>query len=122
MVKLFRDLQDETKENLILVNLDGKNKILNFEVVAIGTVNACHARPVEVFTTSFLTRAVSAIVIHNHPSGEVKPSNEDVKFTRSLLEVSRSIHVRLLDHIIVGHDGFYSFARQGRLARQFWNY
>lgn len=53
VVELFRDLQDETKEKLLIVNLDGASKILAFEVVAIGSTNACHARPIEIFSSSF---------------------------------------------------------------------
>ncbi|NOX92353.1 MAG: JAB domain-containing protein [Gammaproteobacteria bacterium] len=82
VVKLFHDLQDETKEKLITVNLDNQNKILCFEVIAIGSVNGIHIRPMEVFRTAFPVNARGAIVLHNHPSGDPTPSEEDKAFTQ----------------------------------------
>jgi DNA repair protein RadC len=119
VVKLFRDLQNETKEKLVLINLDAAQKILCFEVVAIGSSNACRSRPIEVFTSSFLTRATSAIVVHNHPSGEAKPSKDDLTFTKKLLKVARLIELVLLDHIIIGYEDYYSFAENGKIPRRF---
>lgn len=66
---LFRDMQNETKEKIITLNLDVKNKILCFEVVAIGTIGKVLARPMEVFRTSIMVNAYAAIVMHNHTSG-----------------------------------------------------
>jgi len=119
VVELFRDLQDETKEKLLIVNLDGASKILAFEVVAIGSTNACHARPIEIFSSSFLTRATGAIIIHNHPSGQVEPSKADVDFTKKLLDTADTIGLKLIDHIIIGYEGFYSFASESKLAGRF---
>jgi len=119
VVQLFKDLQNETKEKLIVINLDSANKILCFELVAIGVANVCHARPIEVFRSSFLTSAVSAIVIHNHPSGKPTPSVEDNNFTKDLLKVTDLIGLKLLDHIIIGYEGYYSFSEAGKIPRQF---
>jgi DNA repair protein RadC len=119
VVELFRDLQDETKEKLIIVNLDGASKILAFEVVAIGSTNSCYARPIEIFTSSFLTRATGGIVIHNHPSGQVEPSKSDIEFTKKLLDTADTIGLKLVDHIIIGYEGYYSFASESKLASRF---
>ncbi len=119
VVQLFKDLQNETKEKLIVINLDNANKILCFELVAIGGCNICYARPIEIFKSSFLTSAVSAIVIHNHPSGKPAPSIQDKTFTKELIKVTRLIGLKLLDHIIIGHEGYYSFTDAGRIPRQF---
>jgi DNA repair protein RadC len=119
VVQLFKDLQNETKEKLIVINLDNANKILCFELVAIGSANICHARPIEVFRSSFLTSAVSVIVIHNHPSGKPTPSTEDKNFTKDLLKVTELIGLKLLDHIIIGYEGYYSFTEAGKIPRQF---
>jgi len=122
MVNLFRDLQEETKEKLITVSFDDKHKILCFEVVAIGGKNVGYARPMEIFKGSFLTGATSAVVLHNNLSGKTKPNIADIAFTNRMLDASDTIGLKLLDHIIVGFDGFYSFASQGKLAPRFQPY
>jgi len=66
-----------------------------------------------------LTSAVSAIVIHNHPSGKPTPSVEDKKFTKDLLKVTDLIGFNLHDHIIIGYEGYYSFSEAGKIPRQF---
>ena len=119
MVDLFRALQEETKEKLVTISFNAVHKILCFEVIAIGGKNACYARPIEIFKSSFMTGATSAVVLHNHAAGDIKPSISDIAFTRRILDVSESIGLKLLDHIIIGFDGFYSFASQGRLTRRF---
>ena len=119
VVQLFQDLQDESKEKLIIINLNNANKILCYEVVAIGGVNLCHSRPIDIFTSAFLTRAVSAIVVHNHPSGDPKPSAEDRRFTKELVKVAGLIKLKLLDHIIIGSEGYYSFAQEGKIRKAF---
>lgn len=113
VVRLFSDLQNETKEKLIAVNLDARSKILCFEVVAIGSVSAIHLRPMEVFRTSILVNASGLIVIHNHPSGDPKPDKEDIAFTEKLERIAADLGLALVDHIIVGHQRFYSFASDG---------
>ena len=119
MVNLFRDLQEETKEKLVTISFDKAHKILCFEVAAIGGTNACHARPIEIFKSSFLTGATFAMVLHNHSTGDFKPSISDVAFTKRILDVSETIGLKLIDHILIGYEGFYSFASQGRLSARF---
>ncbi|MFQ5632592.1 MAG: JAB domain-containing protein, partial [bacterium] len=111
VVNLFSDLQNETKEKLIAINLDSRNKILCFEVVAIGSVGAIHLRPMEVFRTSILVNAHGIIIIHNHPSGDPKPSQDDIEFTEKLKRISKDLGLFFFDHIIVGIDSYYSFAQ-----------
>ncbi|MCB1215555.1 MAG: DNA repair protein RadC, partial [Deltaproteobacteria bacterium] len=112
VVQLFEDLQNETKEKLITINLDSKNKIICFEVVAIGSLNAIYLRPGEVFRTSILVNAAAAIVIHNHPSGDPRPSKEDKELTKHLKIVSDAMGLSFYDHVIIGLDGYFSFAEK----------
>lgn len=114
---LFADLQDETKEKFIVINLDTKNKILCFEVVAIGTVNSIHMRPMEVFRTSILVNAASAIVMHNHTSGNPQPSEADIEFTRKLYRIAKDLGLIMLDHVIIGIDRHYSFTDAGLMSQ-----
>jgi len=113
LVELFRDLQNETKEKLIAVNLDAKNKIICFEVVAIGSVSTIFARPIEVFRTAILVNASSIVLVHNHPSGEPRPSGDDIAFTKRIKRISDDLGLRFCDHIIIGFHNYYSFANEG---------
>ena len=118
VVELFSDLQNESKEKMIAINLDAKCRILCFEVVAIGSVSSLYTRPMEVFRTAFPVNAHGAIVIHNHPSGDPSPSQDDEKFTQKLLNMSNDMGLVFFDHIIIGEDGYYSFAEHGKLDDQ----
>jgi DNA repair protein RadC len=113
IVRLFADLQNDSKEKLITVNLDSRNKILCFEVVAIGSVAAIYLRPMEVFRTSILVNASSAIVIHNHPSGDPTPTREDHEFMEKLVRITNDLGLKFNDHIIIGSKQYYSFANDG---------
>jgi len=116
VAELFSDLQNETKEKFIVVNLDTKNKILCFEVVAIGSVSTIYMRPMEVFRTSILVNATSAIVMHNHPSGDCEPSQSDIEFTKKLCRISKDLGLTLWDHLIIGVGEYYSFADNGLMS------
>ncbi len=109
VVRLFHSLQDETKEKMITINLDSKNKILCFEVVAIGSIRSLFVRPMEVFRTAFPVNAHAALVLHNHPSGDPTPSKDDIAFTEKLNRLANDMGLSFLDHIIIGSDGYYSF-------------
>lgn len=113
---LFCDLQNETKEKFITINLDTHDKVVCFEVVAIGSLKAIHARPMEVFRTSVMVNAASAIVVHNHPSGDPQPSRSDIQFTQRLVNLSQEMGLRFLDHVIIGTERYYSFSDNGLLS------
>lgn len=115
VVALFRDLENETKEKLITINLDSQYKILCFEVVGIGAVNSFYVRPMEVFRTAFPVNAYGAIVIHNHPSGDPTPSEEDALFTQKLVRLANDMGLEFVDHIIVGSKSYFSFREHGLL-------
>ena len=115
VVKLFRGLKDETKEKLITINLDNQNKILCFEVVAIGSVNSIHVRPMEVFRTAFPVNAQGVVVLHNHPSGNPTPSEADNAFTIKLNRLAQDMGLKFIDHIIIGKDSYYSFKERTNL-------
>jgi DNA repair protein RadC len=115
VVDLFADLQNETKEKFIVVNLDTRGKIICFEVVAIGSVNAIYLRPMEVFRTSIIVNAASVVLVHNHPSGEPDPSAQDILFTEKCQRVADDLGLKLHDHVIIGYKSWYSFAEKGRM-------
>jgi len=104
-------LPDNSREHFIALYLDGGHKVIAFSVVATGTANACHIHPRELFQRAFLTGAVAIVVGHNHPSGQLEPSTEDRKLTTQLNDAGKLLGVKLLDHVIVTDDGFYSFVQ-----------
>lgn len=112
---LRKILPDNSREHFMALYLDGGHKVIAFSVVSTGTANSCHVHPREIFQRAYLVGAVSIIVGHNHPSGEVEPSPEDRKLTTHLAEVAKILGVKLLDHVIVTDDAFSSFSDTGVL-------
>ena len=112
--ELFRFLQQETKEHMFSLHLDSKNHLLCVELVSVGSLNASIVHPREVFKSVLLSNAAALILVHNHPSGDPIPSQEDHDITKRLKEASELLGIRLLDHIIIG-ETCYSFADCGTL-------
>lgn len=81
----------------------------------MGTVNRSIVHPREVFKYAYLTSASSIICMHNHPSGDVKPSRDDIIFTKALVETGRIQSIPVLDHIIIGDEDYYSFNDHGMI-------
>lgn len=100
---------DQDKEHFWVMGCDTKLNVKFIELVTLGTLDASLVHPREVFRLAIM-KGVSAIVVaHNHPSGEVTPSNEDKLVTNRLRDAGRILGIQLLDHVIVG-DSYYSFA------------
>jgi DNA repair protein RadC len=111
----FASLRTETREHFLSVHLDAKNKILCLDRVSVGSLTAAIIHPREVFKSCLLSSAAALLLIHNHPSGNTSPSREDIEITGRLKEASELLGIRILDHIIIGAEGYYSFADQGLL-------
>lgn len=97
------------------VLLDGKNRITRLVRISEGSLTASLAHPREVFRPAVREAAASILFVHNHPSGDPEPSQEDIQITRRLVESGRIIGIRVLDHVIIGHRSYFSFADQGML-------
>lgn len=108
--ELFRDLQNEMQEKLISIAVDVKLKIINFDVVAIGSVNAVTANPRDLFRSAVAIGAPGVIIVHNHPSGDPSPSDGDKRFHKRVLGTYAELGIEFHDHIIIGDGRFYSFA------------
>lgn len=109
------DLENEPCENVIMLMLDTKNKVIGTHLVSKGTVNACLIDPRTVLQVALLGNAVSIIVAHNHPSGDPSPSKEDIHITKRLNDACKIVGVSLLDHIIIGHGRQMSLKEEGVL-------
>ncbi len=94
------------REHLIAVFLDSKNKIINDKVISIGTLNSSLVHPREVFKEAIKNSANAIILVHNHPSGEVESSPEDLDITEKMKEAGVLVGIKVLDHVIVGKDRY----------------
>ena len=107
-------LRDFDRELMIVVNLRTDGKPINMNVMSIGTINASIAVPREALKTSILSNAASVLLFHNHPSGSLKPSAEDIRATDRMIKAYDLLGMSVLDHIILGPDNrFYSMKEQG---------
>ena len=111
----FRYLQDEPREHFCAAFLDSKNNLISTRTIHIGTLNASMVGAREVFREAIRENAASLIVVHNHPSGDTVPSPEDIGVTRKLVEVGKMLDILLLDHLIIGSDGYTSLNERGLL-------
>ncbi len=102
-------------EKFIVVLLNTKNEIINWEVVSVGSLNTSIVHPREVFNRAIKRNAASIIAVHNHPSGHVTPSSEDFNITKRLHEVGLLVGIPLIDHIIIGNGKYYSFKEENQL-------
>lgn len=106
----MEDLRHERQEKVLVAMLDTKGRLLGEEIIAKGTVNYAAVSPREIFLTALDKKAVSIILVHNHPSGDPEPSEEDLVLTRRVLEAGDMIGIPLLDHIIIGDRKAVSLA------------
>ena len=115
--ELFSDLQNEAKEKLITISLDTQLKLICFEVIAIGAIDSVYARPIEAIRAAIPLNPYGIIIVHNHPLGDPTPSIGDEKFTSDLLINTTSLGLEFYDHIIIGHNDYFSFAEHGIMQR-----
>ena len=112
-VKLFRDLQKETQEKIIALHLDTRSTVTCFQVVFIGTSTQAITDPKAILRTALLTNSNSIILIHNHPSGDPRPSPHDKEAITNIKSACKIFQLQLFDSIIIGKDRYYSVADQG---------
>ncbi len=106
-------LKDEQKEKFLVVCLNSSNKIIKYEVISVGSLNASIVHPREVFKTAIENSAASILLIHNHPSGNPEPSKEDIAITKKLVESGTIIGITVVDHIILAGNKYLSFIEKG---------
>ncbi len=103
------------KECFWSVLLNGKNRILKLARISEGSLTASLVHPREVFRPAILQGAAGILCVHNHPSGDPAPSQEDVQITRRLVETRRLVGIQVLDHVIISEARYFSFADQGMI-------
>ena len=106
---MFLDrVSDYKEEHLYCVLLDTKNFVIGVKRIGIGTLNASLIHPREVFKAAIKERSNSIILVHNHPSGDCNPSEEDLEITKQIIEAGKILNILVLDHVIIGKDRYWN--------------
>jgi DNA repair protein RadC len=101
------------REQFRVVLLDAKNHVLGVRVVSVGSLSSSIVHPREIFKEAIARSSAAVILVHNHPSGDPTPSQEDVEVTRRLIEEGRLLGIEVLDHVVVGDNRYVSFKEKG---------
>ena len=103
---------DRKQEHFLCASINGANEVMNIRVVSIGLVNTTQVHPREVFADPITDRASAIIVAHNHPSGDLAPSKNDISVTQRLINAGNILGIRFLDHVIFNKKTYLSFKEQ----------
>jgi len=115
---LYHYLEHEDREHFVILMLDAKNRVIGVHTVSIGTLCASLVSAREVFKAAILCNSASIVLGHNHPSGDVTPSPEDIHVTEILRKAGTLLDIEVLDHVIIGEGGSYhSLKRSGQMPR-----
>ena len=115
VLKEVSHIRENKKENFVVLYLDARNKLIYKETVSIGTLNTSLVHPREVFEPAVRNLAVQIILAHNHPSGDPKPSKDDLAITKRLTETGKILGIEVIDHIIVTGNDFTSLRNRGNI-------
>jgi len=115
VLPLIRHYADRKQEHFLCISINGANEVITSRVVSVGLVNKTQVHPREVFADPITDRAAAVIVAHNHPSGSLTPSKEDLEITKQLKAAGETLGIRLLDHILFNQKGYYSLLEHNEL-------
>ena len=115
-ILLREDHIDKNREHFWVLGLENNNRLLFIELISLGSVNKVLVEPMEVFSFALQKRAVRIILCHNHPSGELRPSDSDKDITDRLIQVGIIVDTEVLDHLIITDRSYMSFSDTGLLA------
>ena len=111
----MKELKQSDQESLWVIYVNTKNMFLGKDMISLGGVNSASVDMKILFRRVLLNNAVSFFLIHNHPSGEVDPSIHDINLTEEIKKGAKLLQLKLLDHIIIGNRGYYSFNQKNIL-------
>jgi DNA repair protein RadC len=102
-------LRDELREQFVVICLSTSNRIIRYNTISIGNLNSSVVHPREIFRVAIENNSANIILLHNHPSGNPEPSNEDISITKKLVEAGKILDIQVFDHIIIAGNSFLSF-------------
>ena len=108
-------LSGKDKEHFMILHLDSKSRVIKDEIISIGILNASLVHPREVFKSAIKESANAIVLVHNHPSGDAEPSKVDEDVTSRLNETGKLLKIKVIDHVIIGKDNYYSFRESQKL-------
>ena len=111
----IRHYGDRMQEHFIVVLLNGAMEIMGVNVVTVGLINRTLVHPREVFADAIKQRATAIVIAHNHPSGNIEPSADDMEVTENIRKAGNILGIKLLDHLVFSLDNYYSFLESGQL-------
>ncbi|MCX7877391.1 MAG: DNA repair protein RadC [Ignavibacteria bacterium] len=106
-------IPDFMREHFLIASFDTRGRLLGTDIVSVGILTSSLVHPREVFRFAIKRHAASVIAAHNHPSGDLKPSGEDIKITKRLHEAGKLLGIDLKDHLIISKTSYYSFSEEG---------
>lgn len=113
---LMEDMRYLDREHFRIVMLNTKNQVLAVESVAVGSLNAAIVHPREIFKAAISKSAAAVVLVHNHPSGDPTPSQDDIQITKRLVDAGRLLGIEVLDHVVIGDNRYLSL----RTTRADW--
>ena len=108
-------LQNENQENLVCIYLNNNSEVINIKTITIGSINNTVFNPRDILKWALKYSAVAIIIAHNHPSGNITPSREDILVTRNIVQAAKLVDILIVDHIIIGKNQYYSFLENKKL-------
>ncbi len=115
IVRLLGDIANHRQEHFVVLSVDSGYRLITRRVVFIGTVNSVQAHPREIYAGAIADNATGIVIAHNHPSGDVTPSRDDITTTQQLVAAGLMLCIKLHDHIIIAGDEHFSFRANGML-------
>lgn len=107
------DIRKSKRENFVILCLNARNQVIRKETISIGSLNASIVHPREVFEPAVRESAASIVLVHNHPSGDTRPSDDDIELTRRLVKAGEIMGIEVLDHVIVSEKKHLSMKEMG---------
>jgi len=114
-IPYLQSIRGKKQEHFVCVSLNGANEVIESRIVTVGLLDTNQVHPREVFSDPIADRAAAVLVAHNHPSGTLEPSAEDLALTRRIVKAGELLGIRVLDHLIVTESGFVSLKEAGHL-------
>ena len=111
-VAQLSDMRDLKKEHFVALYLNAKNQLVHKETISMGTLNANLVHPREVFEPALKYSAAQIIAAHNHPSGDPKPSEDDLEVTKRLTEAGKMMGIEMMDHVVISKNSYFSFKEE----------